>query len=154
MFQKVNHIRERDQRKNKPLGLYMKKIKLNEHIENLTSSDEYELDPTEKYIVDIETEIEFQTAIMMSFTVMGPPPALKNYHAWLFENGFDVNVPNPTNKFVSSYYGVQPLWKTDYSQGIVVKAENEDDYFIVMECSNKNKGYKHTKVILTLGGCM
>lgn len=28
------------------------------------------------------------------------------------------------------------------------------DYFIVMECSNMNKGYKHTKIILTLGGCI
>lgn len=38
-----------------------------------------------------------------------------------------------------------PLWKTAYSQGIVVKAENDDDYFIVMECSRENSGYKHTK---------
>lgn len=75
-------------------------------------------------------------------------------YAWLFENGFDVDAPNPTNEFVSQYYGVKPLWETPYSQGIVVKAEDEDDYFIVMECSNKNKGYKHTKIILTLGGCM
>ena len=132
----------------------MKNLKLNERIGRQISSSEYELNPTEKYIVDIESEIESQTAIMMSFKVMGPPPALKNYHAWLFENGFDVNVPNPTNEFVSSYYGVKPLWKTDYSQGIVVKAENEDDYFIVMECSRKNRGYKHTKIILTLGGCL
>ena len=97
---------------------------------------------------------EFQAAIIASFQVMGPPPAIKNYHAWLFENGFDIEVPNPTNEFVSAYYGVKPLWKTAYSQGVVVKAENDDDYFIVMECSNKNRGYKHTKIILTLGGCM
>lgn len=45
-------------------------------------------------------------------------------------------------------------WKTDYSQGIVVMAEDDSDYFIVMECSSKNKGYKHAKVILTMGGCM
>lgn len=31
-------------------------------------------------------------------------------------------------------------------------AENDNDYFIVMECSSKNKGYKHAKVILTMGG--
>lgn len=92
--------------------------------------------------------------IMMSFQVMGPPPALKNYHAWLFENGFNVELPNPTNEVVASYYGVKPLWKTDYSQGIVVMAEDESDYFIVMECSSRNRGYKHTKIILTMGGCM
>ena len=98
--------------------------------------------------------MEFQAEIITSFQVMGAPPAIKNYHAWLFENGFDIEVPNPTNEFVSAYYGVKPLWKTAYSQGVVVKAENDDDYFIVMECSNKNRGYKHTKIILTLGGCM
>ena len=102
----------------------------------------------------IQEEMEFQMAIMMSFQVMGSPPALKNYHAWLFENGFNVELPNPTNEAVAPYYGVKPLWKTDYSQGIVVMAEGESDYFIVMECSGMNKGYKRTKVILTMGGCM
>ena len=132
----------------------MNKIKLNEDFGEITPIDEYELDPTEEYVIDIEEEMEFQTTTMMSFKIMGPPPALKNYHAWLFENGFNVDVPNPTNEVVARYYGIKPLWKTAYSQGIVVKAENDSDYFIVMECSSKNKGYKHAKVILTLGGCM
>lgn len=132
----------------------MKKIKLNEDAGKIVSIDEYVLDPTEKYVIDIEEEMEFQKAIMRSFQIMGPPPALKNYHAWLFENGFNAETPNPTNEVVARYYGVKPLWKTAYSQGIVVKAENDSDYFIIMECSNKNKGYKHTQVILTLGGCM
>lgn len=131
----------------------MKKIELDD-IRRKTSADEYILDPTEKYIIDIEKEMEFQEAILTAFQIMGAPPALKNYHAWLFENGFNVDMPNPTNEFVATYYGIKPLWKTEYSQGIVVKAENEDDYFIVMECSSKNKGYKHSKVILTLDGCL
>ncbi len=134
----------------------MKNLKLNGEVRTRTFTDEYTLDPAEKYVINLEEEMEIQLAIMMSFQVMGPPPALKNYHAWLFENGFNAELPNPTNDVVAPYYGVKPLWKTDYSQGIVVKAENEDDYFIVMECSNKNenKGYKCTKVILTMGGCM
>lgn len=132
----------------------MKKLKLNEDAGKITSIDEYILDPTEEYVIDIEEEMEFQMATMMSFQIMGAPPALKNYHAWLFENGFNVEAPNPTNEVVARYYGVKPLWKTAYSQGIVVKAENDSDYFIIMECSNKNKGYKHTQVILTMGGCM
>lgn len=131
----------------------MKKIELTK-LQNKISVDEYMLDPTEKYLINIEKEIEFQKATLMSFQIMGAPPSLKNYHAWLYENGFNVDVPNPTNEFVAQYYGVKPLWKTEYSQGIVVKAENEDDYFIVMECSSKNKGYKRSKIILTLGGCI
>ena len=132
----------------------MKKIKLNENAGMLTLNNEYELDPTEQYMINITAEKEFQSAILMSFQIMGPPPAIKNYHAWLFENGFNIERPNPTNEFVSPYYGIKPLWKTDYSQGVVVKAEDDDDYFIVMECSNKNRGYKHTKVILTPMGCI
>lgn len=132
----------------------MKKIKLNDTLQRGASAGEYILDPTEKYVIDLEREIEFQVAIITSFQTMGAPPALKNYHAWLYENGFNVDAPNPTNDTVASYYGVKPLWKTPYSQGVVVRAEDDSDYYIVMECSSKNKGYKHTMVILTLGGCM
>lgn len=132
----------------------MKKIKLHDIQERRNSADEYTLDPTEKYVINLEEEMEFQMAVMMSFQMMGPPPAIKNYHAWLFENGFNVELPNPTNEVVAPYYGVKPLWKTDYSQGIVVMAEDESDYYIVMECSSRNTGYKRTKIILTLGGCI
>lgn len=131
----------------------MIKIKLTENFEK-TSIDDYQLDPTEKYVIDLQAEKEFQIAALMSFQIMGHPPALKNYHAWLFENGFNVNAPNPTNEVVARYYGVKPLWRTNYSQGIVVRAKNDSDYFIVMECSSKNKGYKYAKIILTIGGCM
>lgn len=132
----------------------MKKVNLNDSLLQQTSADEYVLDPTEKYVIDLEKEIGFQSALMASFQIMGAPPALKNYHAWLYENGFNLDAPNPTNEVVAPYYGVKPLWKTPYSQGIVVMAEGDSDYYIVMECSSKNKGYKHTMVILTLGGCM
>lgn len=132
----------------------MKKIKLNESTGKKYFDEVYYLNPTEEYLINLEEEMEFQISIMESFQIMGPPPAIKNYHAWLFENGFNIDVPNPTNEIVSSYYGVKPLWKTDYSQGIAVKNENDDDYYIVMECSGKNKGYKHSKIILTLGGCI
>lgn len=132
----------------------MKKIKLNESSGEKILSADYALNPKEKYVIDIQEEKEFQMAILSSFQIMGFPPAIKNYHAWLLENGFNVECPNPTNEFVAPYYGVKPLWQTDYSQGIVVKDEHDSDYYIVMECSSKNKGYKHTKVILTMGGCM
>ena len=38
--------------------------------------------------------------------------------------------------------------------GMYDVGEDNGDYFIVMECSNKNKGYKNTKIILTPGGCI
>ena len=132
----------------------MKHIKLNDFSDIRNTIGEYILDPTEKYVITLENEIEFQMATLSAFQAMGTPPALKNYHAWLYENGFNIETPNPTNEAVAPDYGVKPLWKTNYSQGIVVMAENESDYYIVMECSGKNAGYKHTMVILTMDGCM
>lgn len=132
----------------------MNKIKLNANLGKVASIDGYRLIPTEKYVINIEQEMKSQLAIASSFQIMGSPPALKNYHAWLFENNFSVEQPNPSSKVVASYYGVKPLWKTTYSQGVVVGGENDSDYYIVMECSNKNKGYKHAQIILTMGGCM
>lgn len=132
----------------------MKQIKLNDGSQQRPLVDEYILDPTEEYVIDLERETEFQIATMMSFQIMGTPPAIKNYHAWLYENGFNLDAPNPTNEVVAPYYGVKPLWKTPYSQGVVVMVEGDDDYYIVMECSSKNKGYKHAMIILTMGGCM
>ena len=97
---------------------------------------------------------DYQLAIMSSFLNIVTSPALKNYHSWLYKNNFSYEMPNPTNEIVAPFYGIGPLWKTEYSQGVVVKAEDDDDYYIVMECSSKNKGYEHTKVILTMGGCI
>ena len=36
----------------------MKKIKLNEDAGKITSNDEYILDPTEEYVIDIEKEMD------------------------------------------------------------------------------------------------
>ena len=130
----------------------MKFIKLNDNSIN-TKNNGYKLDPNEEYVINIGNEIVNQQYIYGSFQIFGPPPALKNYHAWLYENGFSITAPEPTNECVASYYGAKPLWITPYSIGIVVKDEDEDDYYIVMECSGKNKGYVHTQIVLTLGGC-
>ena len=46
----------------------MKKISLND-IDKSRNNDngEYQLDPTEKYVINLEEELQFQTAIMTSF---------------------------------------------------------------------------------------
>ncbi|MBK4778695.1 hypothetical protein [Streptococcus lactarius] len=132
----------------------MKKIKLNSEQMSISKIDGYILDPTEKYVSDLNEELDFGITILQSCHMLVFPPAFKNWHAWLFENGFSLDIPNPTNEFVSKFYGVEPLWKTAYSMGIVVKAENDEDYYIIMECSDKNTGFKHTQIILTMGGCM
>ena len=131
----------------------VKKLKLNESMGQSVIVHGYELDATERYVIDIKHELNEQSAIITAIHTFGLP-ALKDYHKWLVDNGFDANTPNPTNRFVSEFYGVKALWKTDLSQGIVVKAENEEDFFIVMECSRLNKGFKYTQIILTLGGCL
>lgn len=57
----------------------MRKIKLNEIIDNKNVNGEYNLLPTEKYVINIEEEWDFQMAVMTSFQTVGVPPALKNY---------------------------------------------------------------------------
>ena len=131
-------------------------LKLNKNTGAFVQPHGYELDATVEYVIDLEDEVEFQVSIIESIQAYGAPPAISDYHNWLIENGFDPNLPNPTNEFVSKFYGKKPLWKTNYSQGIVVKncAENDDDYFIVVECSRENRGYKYTQIIVTLAGCV
>ena len=131
----------------------MNKIKLNKDFGKMVIAHAYELSPTEKYYICLDDEFEQQMSILSAVKTMGLP-AMKDYHMWLENNGFNIEMPNPTNEFVATFFGSKPLWCTDLSQGIVVKAENEDDYFIVMECSKENEGFEYTQVLLTFGGCM
>lgn len=131
----------------------MEKIKLNKDLGKMVEAHGYELDATNKYIINVKNEIEEQAAILTAIKAMGLP-ALDDYHKWLIDNGFNPIMPNPTNDFVSKYFGVKPLWNTSLSQGIVVKAEDDDDYYIVMECSRLNTGFKYTQIIVTMGGCV
>ena len=133
----------------------MTKIKLNSY-KDLTKTNGYYLNPKVKYVIDYEKELQSQAIIMQTVHTVGFPKAINDYHNWLEKNGFDSNYPNPTNDFVSKFYGKEPLWLTKYSIGIVVKSDDpsDDDYYIVTECSDKNLGYSHTQIILTLAGCI
>ena len=131
----------------------MQKLKLNNDMGKLVQAHDFELDPTQEYVINVKDELESQSAIYMAMQMMGLP-ALSDYHNWLESNGFSAEMPNPTNAAVSQYFGKKPLWKTRLSQGIVVKSENDDDYYIIMECSRLNEGFKYTQIIATLGGCL
>ena len=131
----------------------MQKIKLNKDMGKIIPAHGYELDATQQYIINVKDELEHQSAILFAIQTMGLG-ALSDYYDWLTANGFSSDTPNPTNKFVSKFYGVKPLWKTELSQGIVVKAEDDDDYYIIMECSRLNEGFKYAQIIVTLGGCL
>lgn len=126
-------------------------IKLN-HTE-LEKQGEYYLDATQEYEINSDAELEKVPLVFRSVMSTGFK-AIEDYHRWLIDNGFDVNFPNPTNEFVSKFYGKKPLWKTELSQGIVVKDTLDDDYYIVLECSRNNPGYKYLQVLVTPGGCL
>ena len=113
----------------------------------------YALDPKCRYVIDAHDEGLRSIKLFELFKQYGFPPAVKNWHAWLFKHGFSAEVPNLTNSSVAKYYGVKPLWRTDYSQGLVVRAIDEDDYFVVMECGHACVGYVHLQILLTPGGC-
>ena len=131
----------------------MKNLKLNLDSGKMAAAHGYKIDPKEQYCICLDDEMEQQVNILGAVQTMGLP-AISDYHKWLADKGFNVDMPNPTNDFVSSYFGVEPLWVTDLSQGIVVKNKEDDDYYIVMECSRENEGFKYTQIILTMGGCM
>lgn len=126
-------------------------IKLN-HTE-LEKQGEYYLDATQEYEINSDAELEKVPLVFRSVMSTGFK-AIEDYHRWLIDNGFDVNFPNPTNEFVSKFYGKKPLWKTELSQGIVVKDTLDDDYYIVLECSRNTPGYKYLQVLVTPGGCL
>ncbi len=113
----------------------------------------YRLNPLEEYVIDLSTEMEKQLATMQAVQMFGLN-AMNDWHNWLIENGFSPNMPNPTNAFVKQFYGKKELWKTELSQGLVVKNKNDDDFYILMECSRENEGFKYSQIVLTLGGCM
>ena len=114
----------------------------------------YALDPGCQYVIDADVESLRSILLFELFRQCGFPPAIKNWHSWLFKHGFSAKVPNVTNSSVAECYGVKPLWRTDYSQGVVVRAVGEDDYFVVMECSRACVGYRHLQILLTPGGCL
>lgn len=131
----------------------MEKIVLNQSIGNVTKPHDYVLSTTKKYVINLEEELPEQISIMTAIQTMGLD-AITDWWSWLKTNGFSTDQPNPTNSFVEQFYGKSHLWKTKLSQGLVMKNENDNDYYIVMECSRENEGFKYTQLVLTLGGCM
>lgn len=123
-------------------------LKLNQNAGKLEIAHGYVLDPRQEYIIDYDNEMEEQLRISMAVQ-MFRLPALNDYHTWLENNGFNSEIPNPTDKILSKFYGKKSLWKTELSQGIVVREIENGEYCIVMECSRLNTGFKYTQIILT-----
>ncbi|MGK0714407.1 hypothetical protein ACSHWF_09205 [Aerococcus urinaeequi] len=131
----------------------MEKIILNQTMGKNVNPHNYVLSATKKYVMNLEEEIPKQMSILQAVQTMGLE-AINDWWRWLESNGFSKDQPNPTNSFVEKFYGKSPLWKTELSQGLVMRNEDDDDYYIVMECSRENEGFKYTQLVLTLGGCM
>lgn len=126
----------------------MKKIKLNENVNNPTKTQGFELNPSEEYIINMDDEFGQQTAIMASAQTM-ELTCIKDYHKWLLDNDIDGYKPNPSKELLLKFYGKEPLWKTEDSQGLVIKDENEDSFYILMECSGSIPNFKYAQIILT-----
>lgn len=124
----------------------MQKIKLNENMGKWEIAHGYVLDPSQDYVIDYDNEMSEQFGISQ-LVHMFELPALNDYHTWLEHNGFNSDFPNPTPDILEKHYGKKCLWKTELSQGIVMK-DMDNDYCIVMECSRLNTGFKYTQIIL------
>lgn len=123
------------------------KLKLNSEMGKVVERHDYVLDPTNEYLIDFENEAFTQAAITAAFINMGFPPAIKDYHNWLSKNGYNVEIPFIPSYVLKKHYGKTHLWKTKYSQGIVIK-DTDNNYYILMECSALNEGYRYTQVII------
>lgn len=133
---------------------FLEKLKLNKNMGKVVKAHGYSLSAEKEYVINLKEEFSEQTGILQTVQTMGLE-AMQDWWKWLEANGFNTDMPNPTNKHVAPFYGKKPLWETNLSKGIVVKDENDDDdYYVVMECSRENEGFKYTQIILTLGGCM
>lgn len=96
-------------------------INLNTDMGEFVQPHGYELDPTKKYEIIYSNEIESQIAIIQAVNRYGLP-ALRDYSDWLVDNNIDFDgQPKISNEFVSQFYGEKPLWKTELSQGIVMR---------------------------------
>ena len=138
------------------------KIKLNKDFGKFVERHEYELDPYRQYVIDMDSEIKQQSAIYAACSIMGGRP-LHDYYDYLHKNKMGnynriknyckIKVEKLTNEHFSQFWGKGPLWKTEYSQGLVVKGE-DGDFYILCECSYLVTGYKYSQIVCTPGGCM
>ena len=55
----------------------MKKLKLNSGMEPEKTKDSYRLNPTEKYVINLEDEMEFAISTMQAIHMFGFPPAFR-----------------------------------------------------------------------------
>lgn len=122
------------------------KIKLNKDFgQTVKKREGYLLKGDVKYLIDYREERDTQTAIMSSISIMGPPQGLKDYHEWLKRN--NTNESKLSLKLLERHYGKKPSMETTYSQGLVMK-DAMGKYFIVLDCSRENPGYKYSQIII------
>lgn len=124
----------------------MQKIKLNKNMGKLEIAHGYVLDPRTEYVINYDDEMKEQYSFLL-LTQMFDSLAINDYHKWLESNGFSSDFPNPTLDILKEHYGRKCLWKTELSQGLVMK-DTDDDYCIVMECSRLNTGFKYSQIVL------
>lgn len=123
------------------------KIFLNERMGTIVLEHDYELVPSYKYLINLENEKEIQDANLKAMALMGPPRGIDDFSKWLERNNYSLDNMEITNENIIKYYGKEALWKTIYSQGLVVKDEITNKYYIVIECSRLNEGYQYSKII-------
>ena len=126
----------------------------------------FELNAEEELVFDFIADADVIAGAPYVAMVMGWPRAMEDFWNWCEENDFPSNVDvdemisgevkqswSVPEEAVKEYYGKKPLWTTKYSQGIVAREKNSDDYYVVVECSRENEGWKYARILATPGGC-
>lgn len=117
----------------------------------------YELDGNNKYIIK-EDKYYFEHNCNMLFTIealggmqnQDCKRIIKDYNNIVYKV-----CPAGDKKELASYYGKGPIWKNNYTQGIVVKLldNNIITYEILVECSNLCTGFKYSKFVPSDAEC-
>lgn len=125
----------------------------------------FELNAENELVFDFIADSDIIANTIYISSILGWPRAMEDFWNWCEKNNFPSLVGTDEisgevkrvwripEDFVKEYYGKKSLWKTEYSQGIVVREKNSDDYYIVVECSRENEGWKYARILVTPGGC-
>lgn len=132
---------------------------IDENLGKWVPSHGYTVNPYKKHVFDSEKDWEAIALTMFTIGACGQPKAFEDYWKWCEENNVPTSVIDGIktyhipNELAAKFYGEGPLWETPYSQGIVIREKKEDDYYVMLECSKNNPGWKYAKILLTPYGC-
>jgi hypothetical protein len=137
----------------------MELLKLNpnpEELIKLTKPHGYEIDPSKSYYIDISDNHEFEHVMLTQQLreLVNETKGMKSYKKFCKKYNLESDSGNEDNaikKIVKNHFpNGGPLWKDEFSQGIIVEVDDLGNVGIVVEMSRENTGFKYTRILATV----